>query len=85
MQIQSFSRDEFQKFYDEYKQIHEKKQADYFFTNHSQESWFRDKYDPELTYKWEQEKKNMSTILAQKFVEQFVEGSLDVAHSLRLD
>jgi hypothetical protein len=37
MQIQSFSREEFQKFYDEYKQIHEKKQAEYFFRNHSNE------------------------------------------------
>jgi len=27
----------------------------------------------------------MSNVLAQKFIEQFVEGSLDVVHSLKLD
>lgn len=37
MQDKAFSPDEFQKFYAEYKQIHQKKQADYFFKNHSAE------------------------------------------------
>jgi hypothetical protein len=27
----------------------------------------------------------MSNVIAQKFIEQFVEGSLDVAHSIKLD
>ena len=38
-----------------------------------------------MSYKWELEKKAQSRNLAQKFIERFVEGSLDVVHSLKLD
>ncbi len=44
-----------QRMYDEYKTIHQEKQSKIFFDQHKNESWFREKYDPELSYKWKME------------------------------
>jgi hypothetical protein len=40
MQHEHLDAETAQKMYDEYKQDHIKKQAEYFFSNHSNEHWF---------------------------------------------
>lgn len=47
MQRDNLSSEEAQKFYDQYKADHNKKQADLFYDTHKNESWFKEKYDPE--------------------------------------
>ncbi len=45
-----------QTLYEKYKQKHDERQAEIFFDQHLKESWFREKYNPELVYKWSLEK-----------------------------
>ena len=52
---ESFSHDDAQRLYDHYKSDHIDKQAEIFFTMHKDECWFREKYDPQQSYKWKQE------------------------------
>ena len=46
--------------YDDYKAKHDAKQSDIFLELHGQDSWFKEKYDPELSFKWYLEKQAQS-------------------------
>jgi hypothetical protein len=43
---------EAKKAFEEYKTAHDRKQAEIFFEDHKHEHWFREKYDPEISFKW---------------------------------
>ena len=60
----SMDRGESQQRYDSYKADWEKKQAEIFFSNHSEDCWFKERYDPLLQYKWLMEKKAQALPLA---------------------
>ena len=82
----SIDRSEQQALYDDYKSEYEKKQAEYFFEEHQNDCWMKEKYDPELSFKWQQEKQAQSRVIADKFVEFFVERTSDSqSHGLCLD
>ena len=74
MQRTQLDAGEAQRQYDEYRLEHDKAQAEIFFSGHSAEAWFREKYDPELAHKWQLEKQALSRELAERFVEFFVDG-----------
>lgn len=71
MEMQSDNIDiaEAQKYYDDYRGEHQKKQSEIFFAMHRDEHWFREKYDPEQSYKWKAEQIAQSQSLARKFLE----------------
>lgn len=75
MQRTNLEPGEAQRQYDEYRLEHDKAQAEIFFSSHSQDAWFREKYDPELAHKWQIEKQSQSRELAERFVEFFVDGA----------
>jgi hypothetical protein len=49
------------------------------------DSWFKERYDPLMQYKWHLEKKNQSHNLAQKFVEFFIERGDQSCRGLSFD
>jgi hypothetical protein len=73
MQRHSYSKEEFQRLYDEYKADYEEHHAQIFFKEHQNDCWFREKYDPVVSSEWDQERKNQSRALAEKFVEYFID------------
>lgn len=85
MQRDNIEVSDAQKHYDEYKAEHQKKQADIFFSSHKDQPWFREKYDPEESYKYKQEQIAQAQILARKFIEEFVDNIDHKCHGLSLD
>jgi hypothetical protein len=57
-------RNESQYRYDKYKADWEKKQAEIFYSMHLEDEWFKERYDPQLQYKWQTEKKGQALPLA---------------------
>jgi hypothetical protein len=52
MQEEPVPMDRAQKHYESYKKSHDQKQCEIFFQEHAEDPWFREKYDPELVYRF---------------------------------
>lgn len=69
MQENPISMDDAEKYYSEYKTAHDRKQSEIFFQMHKTEPWFREKYDPQLLFKWRSEQNKQAQVLSKKFFE----------------
>jgi hypothetical protein len=69
LQEKHIDRNEAEKYYTEYKNAYERKQSEIFFQIHKKDHWFREKYHPQLLYKFKQEQMKQSQIYAKKFNE----------------
>ena len=55
----NLSKEEFQKFYDEYKFNHELKNNEQFFINHKSDEWFLEKYNPNAYVQFNQKERSI--------------------------
>ena len=69
LQVNPIDRNEAEKYYQEYKSAHDRKQSEIFFQIHKNEPWFQEKYHPKWLYKFKQEQIKQSQMLAKKFNE----------------
>ena len=58
-----------EKYYSKYKDAYERKQWEIFFQIHKDEHWFREKYDPQLLFKFKNDQMKQSQTLAKRFFE----------------
>jgi hypothetical protein len=65
-------------YYADYKKRYTKKQNEIFFSIHKNDNWFREKYYPDLSYKWQTERQVHSQLLAKKFFEHLKKGAFHV-------
>jgi hypothetical protein len=70
IQKEHIEQAEAEKYYEEYKRRHERKQNDIFFIMHKDDHWFKEKYHPVDSYQWQTERKVQAQLLAMKFFEQ---------------
>ena len=67
MQENPISMEDAEKYYNEYKTAHDRKQSEIFYQMHKEDHWFREKYDPQLLFKWKNEQKKQAQVLSKKF------------------
>jgi hypothetical protein len=60
--------------YKDYKTKYEAKKFQSFYVEHKDDEWFKEKYDPELSQKWRNDRKAQCQKLAQKFNENLYKG-----------
>lgn len=71
MELQGDPIDPFeaQKYYEDYKRDFEKKQLEIFFIKHKDEHWFIEKYDPQVSQRWQEERHLNAKVLHKLFIE----------------
>jgi len=79
MEMQEFpiSMEDAEKYYNEYKAVHDRKQSEIFFQMHKDEHWFREKYDPQLLFKWKNEQRKQGQMLSKKFFDSLKNGEFN--------
>ena len=82
MELQGDPIDPFeaQKFYEDYKKDYEKKQLEIFFVKHKEEHWFIEKYDPQVSQRWQEERYLNAKVLHKFFLEGVRTGKFQGLH-----
>eukprot|EP01015_Nassula_variabilis_P037649 TRINITY_DN999_c0_g1_i3.p1 TRINITY_DN999_c0_g1~~TRINITY_DN999_c0_g1_i3.p1 ORF type:complete len:679 (-),score=87.66 TRINITY_DN999_c0_g1_i3:160-2196(-) len=62
------------KIYNKYKRDYEQKQREIFYQEHKNDEWFKEKYDPILSQKFKDERKEEAQAIAQRFFKNFDQG-----------
>lgn len=58
-----------QKYYEEYKTEYERKHLEIFFSEHKDEHWFTEKYDPIVSQRWQEERFLNAKVSHRIFIE----------------
>jgi len=69
MQENPINMTDAEKYYSKYKDAHDRKQSEIFYQIHKDEHWFREKYDPQLLYKFKNDQIKQSQLLCKRFME----------------
>ena len=77
MQENPISMSDAEKHYSKYKDAYERKQWEIFYQIHKDEHWFREKYDPQLQFKFKNDQMKQSQTLARRFMEALERNEFD--------
>ena len=69
MQENPINMNDAEKYYSKYKDAYERKQCEIFYQIHKDEHWFREKYDPQLQFKFKNDQIKQSQTLSKRFMD----------------
>ena len=76
LQHNNLKTEEIEEAYKTYKNEYENKRFQSFYIEHQQNEWFKEKYDPELNFKWKVERNLQSKKLSDNFIAHLNKGNL---------